>query len=215
VLSIVDELARKASIKVILDSGTLLGLVREGGLLPGDTDLDFALTSRADMASLIDVLPAQRTRFWKYSNRIYKVELDIDIEQVTYVADFKVFLIRSEQYFCPSIGSASGSRRMHSGLKSRLLPLWKKFVAAGDATRLPWNLLTRVDSWVIPAPFFDTTIPISGYSSIVSPAQVDDYLAYRYGDWATPVSDWTYRRDDGAYRSNQPEALRAWLANRS
>lgn len=213
VLSIVDELARKASIRVILDSGTLLGLVREGRLLVGDADLDFTLTSQADMASLVNVLPAQQTRLWKFNGHIYKMEFDIHFDRLAYIAEFKVFLRTSEEYVCPSIGSASGSRRLNAGLKSKLLPFWKKFVAAGDATRLPWRLLTRVDAWVVPASFFDKTNPLNGYSSIVSPPCVGDYLAYRYGDWSKPVSDWVYWRDDGAYLSNKPEMIRAWLAS--
>lgn len=44
------------------------------------------------------------------------------------------------------------------------------------------------------------------------PADVEGYLAYRYGDWRTPVRDWCYWEDDGAIVREAPMAVRTRLA---
>ena len=68
-------------------------------------------------------------------------------------------------------------------------------------------------TWVIPRRLIEpiTTREFGGVAVPV-PAQVDDYLAYRYGDWQTPVRDWCYWEDDGALRRRPPGVVARELA---
>ena len=70
-------------------------------------------------------------------------------------------------------------------------------------------------TWVIP---FDLVAPL-GWMEVAGqryrvPAQVEDYLDYRYGDWRTPVEEWCYWEDDGAIRRQRPGAVEAQLLGR-
>lgn len=67
-------------------------------------------------------------------------------------------------------------------------------------------------TWVIPAHLVTpmTTLEVAGRTFPV-PHDVPGYLAYRYGDWRTPVTDWCYWEDDGALLRRRPFDVRREL----
>lgn len=63
-------------------------------------------------------------------------------------------------------------------------------------------------TWVVPRDLVEPLGDLEvGTVSYRVPAKVEQYLAYRYGDWSTPVQDWCYWEDDGAIRRDPPEQV--------
>jgi hypothetical protein len=60
-------------------------------------------------------------------------------------------------------------------------------------------------TWVLP---HDLVFPLATLEAwgrpLPVPGRTEDYLAYRYGDWRSPTSQWCYWEDDGAIRRAPP-----------
>lgn len=95
-------------------------------------------------------------------------------------------------------------RRIDQGLMAETWPLREVYVP------LTWALPTRL---VLPL-----SKVTSRSGSMPAPADIDEYLTYRYGNWGTPVTDWCYWDDDGAIVHAPPlqvaRRLRAGLSPR-
>ena len=68
------------------------------------------------------------------------------------------------------------------------------------------TVILSTGTWWVPAEFFDRVVYREDFETCV-PERWDDYLAYRYGDWRTPKSDWDFWRDDGALKQELPEKM--------
>ena len=203
----IDALASAANVTLILDSGTLLGLARDGKRIPHDDDVDLAVCGMDSMARLQRVLDSGDFHVWRYAGQPYKLEMPEREGGPWLPVEVKVFQRSSTDYVCPAIGARRrGGKGVGSVARLRDLarPLWQRFLSQGDAARFPHRLLTRVDHWAVPNQFFDKTKQIDGMNACVVPDDFDGYLTYRYGNWRGPVQDWISWRDDGGYRSGPP-----------
>ena len=207
-----------------LDSGTLLGVCRDGHLLPSDSDIDIGIWyhSKNALAPVLEELVERgyslSTRRYKRQVFAYKLAPSRAYQSALRSIDIKLFRTYGEFAWCPSVQARDISER-----NSYLRPLWH--VLSGLAWRIwgympltssprswPWRHLVDTSCWWIPARYFGKTTRFNDCFSI--PANVEDYLAYRYGEWRIPVADWDYRVNDPAYKLNMiPEELILVYAN--
>lgn len=161
-----------------LESGTLLGIVREQRLLPWDTDMDIAIRGE-DYPKLRKCIPA----LWAKGLRL-----------------------RLKRHTVKTAACMAGTPRLlkvrnRSWLVRRgdlLLDVFINFKANGH---YHWTIgrdefITHLSA---PAHFYETLgrIEFDGKSYPV-PSSHEEYLAYRYGNWRVPVKQWNCFTDDAA-----------------
>ncbi|MFW5993354.1 MAG: LicD family protein [Desulfohalobiaceae bacterium] len=197
-----DRIARQADISLIVDSGTLLGLMRDGDLLSWDMDLDFAVLDRHAAGRLCSALQGIRFQTYRYQGRVYKIAVSQQEAGLGADIDFKLFAREGAHWCCPAIrapGMWGRGRSKSSWLRRMLRPAWTELMERLDSGRPPLRWLAQVDSWVVPARFFDSLLPVPGTERCFIPAQAENYLELRYGDWLQPVQEWIPCQDDGCY----------------
>lgn len=108
---------------------------------------------------------------------------------------------------------SSLQRMVPKGLLSALRP------RVADYASWPTTWVRSLGTWRVPARFFESpsrlgdaaslNVPdeVSAIKRIPVPHPTDEYLAFHYGDWETPVPDWDWSRDDPGFIRKPPEAL--------
>jgi len=177
-LRAVTDILDDASIRYWLDSGTLLGIVREQRLLPWDTDMDISVSSD-QLPRLMECLPDLRRHGFRVRQRFNPPGDDILAAQSA-----RLFKVRN--------------RRWHFFRGDLLLDI---FVHYRHGDSYYWGMSCKSSSLRLssPAAFFDTLthIPFEG-KRYPAPSDTALYLTHRYGDWRTPVTRWNCFKDDGA-----------------
>lgn len=158
-----------------LEGGTLLGLRREGRLLPWDNDLDISIheTQKPKLDMLIALLKQRkfrvRTRSFAEDSATFKK------------GDLRMIKIRNKRFF----GLLKGNVCLDV------------FIKYTHENKTYWEIANKVKN--VPAQYYQKfkTIAFKGKDYTI-PELTDEYLTYRYGDWQTPVKDWDTAKDDNA-----------------
>ena len=168
VTNLLDEL----DIPYVLEFGTLLGIVREGRLLPWDTDLDISITDDA-LGKLIQ----HKRKIWKlgYRTRIRYFKKDIGSYKV---GDIRILKIQTRKFFILK----------DKGLLDVFIMKREKDGHTFVVGETPSVLKT------IPLKYHDSTTTIDFDNKTYRiPKLYENYLEYIYGDWRTPKKDWDFR----------------------
>ena len=168
VCGILDE----AQLPYTVDAGTLLGLVRDGDLIPWDDDLDLMLPVTA-LPRLDRVFGAIRGKGWQIS-KLYPMEVGAPAWRL---GDPRVLKIRRR--FLKVIGP--GTTVLDISITYR------------QDDHYWWEMAQRICR--IPARFLDHTeyIEFAGQKLRV-PSSREEYLERTYGDWRNPRPD--FGRDE-------------------
>ena len=170
----VTNLLDKEDILYSLKAGTLLGIIRENRLLPWDNDIDICITQDYyDL--LINTLP--KLKKLGYIIRTRKFEVNNAPFQKDIVRVIKI-----------------KSRRLYFFSGSITLDIFIKFK---KDNHYYWQAGTK--KYSIPAKFHDELISYQfDNKSYLIPKDYKNYLAFKYGDWKTPVKVWNPFTDDKA-----------------
>lgn len=161
------DIFNAASLPYMVDAGTLLGLARDGDLIPWDDDIDLVLP--------VDALPALRRlygqirrRGWQIS-RIYGTKTSCEAWKV---GDPCVVKLRSrgKLFFNP------GDTQLDITILHQ----------HGDSYY--WAVANKVCR--VPRKYFDTATYLEYHGRRVRvPHALNEYLTLNYGDWRTPKPD--------------------------
>ncbi|SFB84058.1 Phosphorylcholine metabolism protein LicD [Marinospirillum celere] len=176
-LRLVTDYFDKNSITYCLDGGTLLGIAREGRLLPWDDDLDLFVAGKD-----ADKLLKCRFPLWLKGLRVRTEYCEQDHHAL------KKGQLRVVKF------------RNRKNLVSRGEVLLDAIVKYADDDFYYWSVgMGTIVNKKVPRHFYDnlSTLEFDGKHYPV-PADLDGYLTCRYGDWQTPVEEWDYLRDDRA-----------------
>lgn len=164
-------------IPYILDGGTLLGVIREQRLLPWDTDMDLSVDH-----VYIDLLLKSGK---KIRRKGYRVSFRRFREDTGPFKKDQIRVIKIRNMIFPGIkGKAVLDIFLRQNAEER------SYWAVGEKNPVLPNAPIR---------FFEelTSVDFNGKLYTV-PSEYEEFLAYRYGDWKTPVKVWNAMKDDGA-----------------
>ncbi|XMB72271.1 hypothetical protein RJI07_09215 [Mycoplasmatota bacterium WC30] len=211
-----------------IDSGTLLGFVRENNLLKGDTDIDIGIKNVTEH-QINEILSTDYFKdyvkvVYTYFGMVYKVKLlprnlrDLKI-------DINIFFFDpiSENYFSPQ-GIKKNSKKLSLKIKQKLIDI-RKGNTIGSKKKyvtIIYRLISKtfklihknrpvimdmsklegkyydIRYWIIPNKYLRQIIK---YQKLPVPTEYKQYLTYRYQNWRVPNKKWIFTRDDGALKS--------------
>ncbi len=187
VVSVLDDF----NIKYYLDFGTLIGAIRDKGLIPWDDDIDISLLKEEDYHKIPKVLDIIKKRYklrtyiatFESSNKKRKKrEEKVYQEKVIFTDDnnFQIAKVRNNKFL--SFGRGNTCIDIFFKYKFEAYSYW---VAYGQVNRIP---LEYTSEDLIEINFYDMKCKI--------PKVYDKYLTYKYGDWKTEKQDWSHSTDD-------------------
>ena len=162
-LGLFADLFRAARIPYFVDHGTLLGILRDGDLLPWDDDLDLSVPSEFAPAALAALRAGQANL--PFADRL--------LWSAETIADADSGIVQGVVLSYPEQNPLR--------LRKFAASVWFMF-RSGDSIRQYINLA--------PARFYDhpAELVFRGRRHPV-PAPTPEYLELHYGDWLTPVRD--------------------------
>lgn len=171
----VTHLFEASGIQFWLEGGTLLGIRREGRLLPWDNDLDISI----------------------HEDQVHKLgSLFLSLKKNNY-------RVRTRQFTENSNFFKNRNLRMIKIRKSYFFGLVKGkvcldvFIKYTSDQKTYWEIAGKVKN--VPTKFYTSFSKISFKNkSYTIPEFTDEYLTYRYGDWQIPVKEWDTAKDDKA-----------------
>jgi phosphorylcholine metabolism protein LicD len=190
-LSKVIEVLNRFEIQYYLDFGTLIGAIRDNGLIPWDDDIDISLLHEEDYEKMPQVLKEIRK---KHNLRTYLFTFQQSLKKrkeqgkKTYVnkisftkdTNYQIAKIRTNRFWI--FGRGNSNMDIFFKYTHENASCW---LAYGKENRIPLeysiNELIEID-------FYGLKCTI--------PKDYDRYLTYKYGDWRTPKEHWTHANDD-------------------
>lgn len=216
----VKKLMDETGVRWWIDSGTLLGMVREGDILPWDNDIDIGIWA-SDNHVVSRTLPQSAAR----ENHVYRLLTlrgkpfmhllkPLPPHEGIRVTIMPYRLDDAEQAHCPVYfqkppvhrpGSWKG--KLESLRRIPLLKISRRIRRHTNGrtvlVKWPFSAIHGMTEFKVPAHFFADLKDVRG---LPAPAEAEAYLAFRYGpDWRTPKrrkSEWVWHRDDGAVHHN-------------
>jgi len=209
-----------------VDSGTLLGLVREGRLLGWDNDIDLAIMHE-HLEQFLELAQSLEAKGYAVAKRswhglIYKVKLT-PLGGLARTIDVNIFREAENHIWCPQVAWVEFGREIASAIERLPQSAWalvdlsfhrilRRVVLRNGVPRhicvdrYPWKRFFKLYTWWIPK---DMIFPLGQDIStgISIPGKVELYLNFRYGDWRTPKSNWSFLTDDGGLVHKEPNAL--------
>lgn len=202
----VIEVLNERNLPYWLDSGSLLGIVRDGRLPESDHDIDISVRYGAKR-EVQALLPTFREAGYTVTSKSYYGDVFTYLlakEEAKRHIDIKLFK-ESEDY----LWSYSNTRRDGSGplwwASLKYYRFWKRYF---NTKRYPTRPTPIHDmcTWWLPRELIEPTVSV-GELEINVPTAVESYLEYRFGDWEVPIDDWNYIEDDGGLVQRHPRDL--------
>ena len=207
----------KYGVRYWLDSGTLLGVVRDGTILASDPDIDIGVRAK-DADNLVFVLRELndlgfRINTIRYRRNVvsYWIVPNASLSGNVRPIDIKLFRQCGKYAWCASVefldrfDGNSHTLMLWRRLRGLVWRIWTYLIPELSVRVWPLKYFFDVSCWWVPAQYFDEIVRLP--NGFVVPADTAQYLAYRYGNWKIPVSHWDYIKDNMAYKKELPEEL--------
>ncbi len=193
-LSIVIDILNEHKIRYYLDFGTLIGAVREGGLIPWDDDLDISLLNESDYDKMPMVIKDIKNR---YNYRAYLFTFEDSIKRRKK---------RGDEIFLEEVSFTNNNNYQISKIRPSIFwkfgkgyPCLDIFFKYKYKESICWFENGTQSS--VPLEYFISEelveIDFCGLKCTI-PKEYDKYLTYKYGDWKTPNESWCSKTDDMA-----------------
>ncbi|WP_028672283.1 LicD family protein [Saccharospirillum impatiens] len=149
-----------------LEGGTLLGIVRDGDLLPWDKDTDLSIMS-ADVPRLQPALSDLKARGWRLSERTFK-------QNEAFAKQPDVRLVKVKDRYLKVLAGPN------------TLDLFVKYSHEGHAYWIAASNVMRVSAHHYEG--FET-VPWEG-RQVKVPVDYEGYLEAKFGNWKVPQKEW-------------------------
>jgi phosphorylcholine metabolism protein LicD len=204
------SLLYELNIQYCIDSGTLLGLIREGKLLAHDLDIDISInvSQQKKLIELIYQLKKNgyKCRVLSFYGKKYKYKFWNSSEKR--VIDINIFRKTADNsfYICPQPFPLIKDENIFFKYFRKLIRIcfgvMKNIGDEFDLNSFPWRIGTYHRTWIIPKEYFNNYELLS--NNIYIPSNVTKYLQFRYGSWKVPNNNWNFRTDDKGLSTKSP-----------
>ena len=218
-----------------LDSGSLLGVIRDGCFLKQDMGIDISVLvdSYSEEAISEAVMGFKKLGFiaspYEWNGIVYKYCFAPPLfSTFKYAVDFHLFVLNGDHYSCPQISLMIDNKIALSfavikkgdtiTFRHSFSSLIKVFVSGiyryvfryfGQPVRMDKYYKKEQGKcymWDIPCKLYHGT-QTGSFQSLAILKEPEEYLGYRYGNWRVPNSNWVTLRDDGGIRPSSKEEI--------
>lgn len=218
----VKKILNNCNVKWWLDSGSLLGLVRDNKFLKHDNDIDIGIipNDNFSFAALIKMFKINHFRIviYTFCGKVFKMKaIPTKKSDFNYIVDMQFYHKYGKEYCCPQFVfkeklSFSGKlkkkiirckKSLNSSLFYRLIRIFGKNNININKEK---NSLFDIYLWRIPSIYVDSSFTkICDYNCFLDK---EAYLEYRYGNWKIPQTKWKFTRDDKALKISNFKEVR-------
>jgi len=190
-LKIVVDSLDKFDIKYYLDFGTLIGAIRDKGLIPWDDDIDISLLRESDYSKIPDVL--------KYIKKKYRLR--------TYLFTFNYSILkrkkRKEKIYIDKIDFTDNNNYQIAKVRTNKFLIFGRgntcidiFFKYKFKNNIYWMAYGKEN--LVPYDYFCNELIKIDFCGIkcTIPKEYDKYLTYKYGDWKIPNEKWNHEKND-------------------
>ncbi|MHA1222232.1 MAG: LicD family protein [Candidatus Heimdallarchaeaceae archaeon] len=235
----IKEILDENNVKFWLESGTLLGAIREGGFISWDYDIDLGTWDKymIKMKKITKTLSkiGYETYYSQFHNimMIRKKEVDIQlvfwrldngeaIAPLRYIENKVGILIagiiwlllfsRSGKINRETVNSFPKIIKLFGTKLTDYLPQSLKIKIVEILNKIAVKTGNRRGLVVTPSKYFLNLKKVKFYDmEFLVPENAEDYLVYYYGeDWQTPKKEWNYVREDKKIISKTEKISRKW-----
>ncbi|RTZ96875.1 MAG: hypothetical protein DSY90_09370 [Deltaproteobacteria bacterium] len=168
------EIMNRHDIDYFLDAGTLLGMIRDGDLIPWDHDIDMLLPL-SEVDKFKSIVPALQDKNWRVKTD-YPMHHDGPCWKKGAQCNFRMY----------------NNRFYHFGRGRIKLEI---YVLYPDGDHCWYHAMGK--NWKLPAVHFKThAIHIFDGHALRIPARAEAYLDYIYADWKTPTPAFNHLSGD-------------------
>jgi len=204
----ITEILNKNDVFYWIDSGTLLGIIREGKLLSGDIDIDISIpyTEKDKVLALLPEFQSIGYFFkesWGYKTIDYIFKLKS--EGKDRVIDFQIYYENKQKniWYSPQFVN-----RKSSNILSKIIrKIIHDYIIGHSKSKKTSKYPFAYDhiTWVESKELVGTPKYIEN-TKIKAPENITGILELHFGStWKTPNRNWNFIRDDGAFVRNNPE----------
>lgn len=212
-IAYIGEILTELGLKWWVNSGTLLGFVREGRILPWDNDVD--LSCWADEIDWDHFRHRIDQEGWELSLKswgrvVYAYKMlvpglpDVNLQVVRRADNVAWVPVQKKTQPFP-YPEKTFRWHIYARLRGRLKTLSRFRHQVPFIEGLCSKFDLTYDTWITPASYFLHLEYFSvGEESFPVPNSTEDFLTLRYGAWQHPVPSWDFRRDDATYSTRDP-----------
>lgn len=214
----IANLFNKYNINYWLDSGTLLGIMRDGQIIKGDKDIDIGMWVKDEikMKKLLSLIVNEGylVDISSYGNYNFKYKfIPKENNRELFVIDISLFNVYQKYAWCPQVLNPRIYYKLSYKLRrfiSNIYFLYRKNKKVKNVTKIQMtqypNLLKHLETWWIPVNYFKETIFLKDLRIFVS-KDWENYLEFRYGNWRIANKDWVFINDDKGLIHKKPTEL--------
>ena len=199
ILQIVINILNEFNIKYYLDFGTLIGAIRDKGLILWDDDIDISLLDEKDYHKIPEVLkrikkqyklrtylftfrPVNTKKSIKRREAKIKDGLPVYKGDISFsdIDNYRIAKVRSNKFWI--FGRGNTCIDIFFKYKYQDKSYW---LAYGQENSVPLDYMC--DELI--------EIDFCGLKCTI-PKEYDKYLTYKYANWQVPKEDWSHSKDD-------------------
>jgi len=172
ILSKIHAILTREKIDYIIEGGTLLGCVRDGGIMPHDDDIDIALPPFPPISArrIVELLEKEGFAFfwaWKYNGRITEFSVSYKGVHIDFSFLHDAGTHFESHWYMPISGIKYPNKRTWSGLST-------------NRPKIKGLQPLHVNKYEI---------------DVMIPSNYDEWLKSCYGNWRTPDPSWKSKID--------------------
>lgn len=208
-LRYITNLLNAKDIDYWIDSGTLLGIVRNGDIILGDNDIDIGIWSKSinELKNCLQTISKHDYRLLSQciGGLTFKIILIPRQSKSLKRIDFHIYRRCSNYAWSPSYiirankYSKKSIKYYFTGLIKHLLLLMRninrKIANSESLNSILLYYILDIKTWWIPSDFFEQQIYLEKHKLFV-PMNYNNYLTFRYGNWHQVNKKWNYWIDD-------------------